>query len=92
MKRKYAAIAVPVLVCGAAFAGSSQASAQNVEPQGGGSRDTLMYVDVPGPERVVAVDDSLAETLQTGAGALGGAGLAVACLWLYRRRHPMLAH
>jgi hypothetical protein len=91
MNHRYAVIAVPILVCGAAFAGSSQASAQNVEPSGGGSRDALMFIEVPGPERVVPVDDSLTETLQTTAGAVGGAGLTIASLWLYRRRsvlHP----
>jgi hypothetical protein len=92
MKRRYAVIAVPVLVCGTALAGASQASAQNVEPGGGGSRDAITFVEVPGPMQEVQVDDTLAETLQTSAGAVGGAGLAIAALWLYRRRHPVLAH
>lgn len=92
MKRKYAAIAVPVMVCGAAFAGASQASAQNVDPGGAGSRDTVTFVDVPGPTQEVQVDDALAETLQTSAGAVGGAALAIASLWLYRRRHPIPVH
>lgn len=32
-------------------------------------------------------DDIGVEVLQTGASALGGAGLALGGLWLYRRRH-----
>ncbi|WP_328323024.1 hypothetical protein OHA70_29745 [Kribbella sp. NBC_00382] len=89
MKLRYAFIAVPVLVCGTAVAATSQASAQNVEPGGGGGGDAVMFIDVPGPTQVVAVDDGLAEALQTGAGAVGGAGLAVTGLWLYRRRSTL---
>jgi hypothetical protein len=37
----------------------------------------------------VPVDDNAAEALQAGASALGGAGLVLGSLWLYRRRHPL---
>lgn len=48
---------------------------------------------VPGPSSVEAVldespsDGNGTEALQTGASALGGAGLAFGGMWLYRRRH-----
>jgi hypothetical protein len=36
-------------------------------------------------------DDHGAEVLQAGASALGGAGVAIAGMWLYRRRHAHVA-
>jgi hypothetical protein len=50
----------------------------------------LGVVYVPGP--VVTVDDTIAEVLQTGAAALGGAGITIGALWAYRRRHPVGVH
>ena len=91
MKHSYAIVAVPVLVCGAVLAGTTQASARDIAPESD-HRGSVVVVDQPGPTRQVQVDDNVAEALQTGAGAVGGAGLVVAGLWLYRRRHPVLAH
>jgi hypothetical protein len=39
----------------------------------------------PGP--AVQVDDNVAESVQAGASAICGAGIALAALWAYRRRH-----
>jgi GTPase Era involved in 16S rRNA processing len=91
MKHSYAIVAVPVLVCGAVLAGTTQASARQIDPESD-YRESIVFVDTPGPTRQVQVDDNVAEALQTGAGAVGGAGLVIAGLWMYRRRHPVLAH
>ena len=91
MKHSYAIVAVPVLVCGAVLASTTQASARDIDPESD-HPGSVVVVDQPGPTRQVQVDDNVAEALQTGAGAVGGAGLVVAGLWLYRRRHPVLAH
>lgn len=91
MKHSYAIVAVPVLVCGAVLAGTTQASAREIDPESG-YRESIVFVDTPGPTRQVQVDDNVAEALQTGAGAIAGAGLVVAGLWAYRRRHPLVAH
>jgi hypothetical protein len=91
MKHIYSIVALPVLVCGTVLAGSPQASARVIDPESG-YRDNVVVVQGPGRTNRVQVDDNLADSLQTGAGALGGAGLAVAAMWLYRRRHPLAAH
>ncbi len=86
MKHRYTAIALPIIVCGAAAAGATNASARDIPETG------TPPVVVPGPTVEVPVDDAVAEGLQTAAGALGGAGLAFGGLWLYRRRQPLAAH
>jgi hypothetical protein len=91
MKHSYTIVAVPALVCGALLAGTTQASAREIDPESA-YRESVVFVPEPGPTRQVQVDDTVAEALQTGAGAVGGAGLVIAGLWLYRRRHPALAH
>lgn len=85
MKHIYSVAALPVLVIGAVVFGASDASAGDIEPD---TRQQEPVVLVPSPPAVteVAVDDTADETLQTGAGALGGAGLAVGGIWLFRRR------
>jgi hypothetical protein len=89
MKHRYSILALPVLVCGAVVAGSDQTWAHPTDPDARHHRPAV--VQGP-PEPVpVEVDDTVAEALQTAAGALGGAGLATAGLWLYRRRHPLAA-
>ncbi|TCC37755.1 hypothetical protein [Kribbella speibonae] len=88
MKHRYTAIALPIIVCGAAVAGATNASARDIEPE----RDGTPPVVIPGPVVEVPVDDSVAEGLQTAAGVLGGAGLAIGGLWMYRRRQPLAAH
>ncbi|WP_328521517.1 hypothetical protein [Kribbella sp. NBC_00359] len=90
MKHIYTLVAVPVLTCGAVIAGASQASATNVDPEPGAHGEGFIVITTPGPR--VSVDDTVTEVLQTGAGALGGAGIAVAAFWAYRRRHPISVH
>ena len=84
MKHSYSLAALPVLVVGSIVVGSSQASARPIDPDPGRHEAVVVVEQVP-------VDDTLTEALQTGAGALAGAGLAVAGLWMYRRRHPLAA-
>ncbi len=90
MKHKCAIIAAPLLLGGTIMAGSTQASAHVIDPE----KDyrTTVVVAEPGPSRTVRVDDTVAEVLQTSAGAVGGAGLAIAVLWSYRRRHSLVGH
>ncbi|HEU4945874.1 MAG TPA: hypothetical protein VFT31_01860 [Kribbella sp.] len=90
MKHISTLVAVPVLTCGAVVVGASQASATTVDPEPGAHGEGFAVVYTPGP--TVKVDDTIAEALQTGAGAIGGAGIAVAALWVYRRRHPISVH
>ena len=41
----------------------------------------------PAATTTIVSDDNAAEAFQAGASALGGAGIALAAMWLYRRRH-----
>jgi len=91
MKHRYTILALPVLACGAIVAGSAEASARPIDPESQ-YRGSVVIVDQPGPTRQVQVDDNVTEAVQTGAGVLGGAGLAMAGIWLYRRSHPLAAH
>jgi len=72
------AIAVSVLASGAVALSATNAAAK-VPPEDPPGPVTPTSISVP-------VDDALAEGLQAGASALGGAGVAVGGLWLYRRR------
>jgi hypothetical protein len=90
MKHIYTLVAMPVLACGAVVIGASQASAANVDPEPGAHGERFEVVLVPGPK--VEIDDTVAEVLQTGAAALGGAGITIGALWAYRRRHPVGVH
>ena len=85
MKHIRTLIAVPVLACGIVLAGASQASARPVDPESGPHGEGAVVVYEPGP--AVQVDDNVAESVQAGASAIGGAGIALAALWAYRRRH-----
>jgi hypothetical protein len=89
MKHISTLVAIPAVACGIVLAGSAQASARVIYPE-----DTYRgsVVVVPSPEHQVSVDDALAESLQAGASAIGGAGIALSALWVYRRRHPLGAH
>lgn len=89
MKHIYTLVAIPAVACGIVLAGSAQASARVIYPEDD-YRETVLVV--PGPEHRVNVDDTLAESLQAGASAIGGAGIALSALWVYRRRHPLGAH
>jgi hypothetical protein len=86
MKHIRILIAVPALACGVALAGASQASAK-YDPESGRAGQAVVVVHDPGQS--IQVDDNVAEALQAGASALGGAGIALAALWAYRRRHPV---
>jgi hypothetical protein len=94
MKHRYTILALPVLVCGSVVAGSDPASASRpIDPDMRHLRPAVVQPAPPDPVRVeVAVDDTAAEVLETGAGVLGGAALTMTGLWLYRRRHPLAAH
>jgi hypothetical protein len=89
MKHIYTLAALPVLSCGIVLAGSTQASARVIYPEDD-YRQSVVVVHEPGP--TIRVDDKVTEGLQTGAGAIGGAGIALAVLWAYRRRHPVGVH
>ena len=86
MKHISTLVAVPVLACGAVAVAAAQASASNVDPEPGARGDSVVVVRDPGP--TVKVDDSVAEGLQAGASAIGGAAITLAAVWAYRRRHP----
>jgi hypothetical protein len=78
-------VAVPVLTCGIALASATQASARDIDPDD--DRQAVVVVHEPGPP--IEVDDPFAEGLQAGASAIGGAGIALAALWAYRRRYSV---
>jgi hypothetical protein len=82
MNRRNSAIAVSALALGAAAFTATEASAQQPpEPRSGDSTAPASVI------QRVQVDDAGIEAVQAGASALGGAGLALGGLWLYRRRH-----
>jgi hypothetical protein len=89
MKHIHTLIAVPALACGVVLIGASHASAQEPPPDGS-IGPGIVVVHERGP--AVQVDDTVAEVLQAGAAALGGAGITMAALWTYRRRHPLSVH
>ena len=100
MNRKYSAVAISALALGAAGIAAADASAREApEPHYGNTVPEPNYpeynypeykLDVPtsptGPA-LASADDTGVEVLQASASALGGAGLALGGLWLYRRRH-----
>lgn len=102
MNRKYWATVGSALALGAATLTATEASAQLAPEHWSGSITTpdchwayhpaCEEVPVSVPPAEVALDpgpsnDGGAEARQAGASALGGAGLAFAGMWLYRRRH-----
>jgi hypothetical protein len=101
MNRKYAAVATSALAFGAIALTSTEASASiphgpgptAVEPYNPGPPNYPEYdprYEVPSAQAATGLsmsDDTLTEALQAGASALGGAGVALGGLWLYRRRH-----
>jgi hypothetical protein len=89
MKHIYTLAAIPAVACGIVLAGSAQASARVIYPEDAYRGSVVV---VPGPSITTEVDDALAEGLQAGASAIGGAGIALSALWVYRRRHPLGAH
>ncbi|RZU01468.1 hypothetical protein EV645_8300 [Kribbella rubisoli] len=89
MKHICTFIAVPVVACGFAVAGAVQASAYPIDPEDD-YRTPVVVVHDPGA--TIQVDDAVTEAVQAGASAIGGAGIALAVLWAYRRRHPAQVH
>jgi hypothetical protein len=89
MKHITTLVAIPAVACGIVLAGAAQASARVIYPEDDYRGNTVI---VPGPEKRVNVDDTVAEGLQAGASAIGGAGIALSVMWVYRRRHPLGAH
>ena len=87
MKHITTLVAVPVLTCGFMLAASTQASASYVDPEWGRHGEPAVVISEPGP--IVQVDDHVAEGLQAAGSAIGGAGITLAALWAYRRRHPV---
>jgi hypothetical protein len=88
MKYIHTLATVPVLAVGIVLAGTTQASAREINPEE--DRTQGRIIRDPGP--VIEVDDTVTEALQGGASAIGGAGIALAALWAYRRRHPVRVH
>ena len=95
------AIAVSALALSAAALGAAEASAQLApEPRSGYTTTPECHwayhpvchatpAPVPPVEAAldpVLSDDNGAETMQTGASALGGAGIALGAVWIFRRR------
>jgi uncharacterized membrane-anchored protein len=91
MKHITTVVAIPAVACGIVLAGAAQASARVIYPEDD-YHAPVVVVPVPGPGTTTEVDDALAEGLQAGASAIGGAGVALSALWIYRRRHPLGAH
>ncbi|TDO54654.1 hypothetical protein EV643_101444 [Kribbella sp. VKM Ac-2527] len=105
MKHRRSVIAVPALTLIVFAIGAADASARVPEepaetsavvPHDPHVREynypeyKLSPAEYPEPATVtVAVDDTAVEALQAGASAVGGAGLVLGTLWLYRRRHPL---
>lgn len=91
MNQARTALAATALALSAAALGATHASAQ-YEPGPGSAPATFPPVPAPAsPTELVevAVDDTVSEGVQVGASALGGAGLALTGLWIYRRRHAL---
>jgi hypothetical protein len=101
MNRRYAGVAMSALAFGAMALTSTEASARvpedpgptAIEPYNPGPPNYPGYdprYEVPSAQAATglsASDDTLTEALQAGGSALGGAGVALGGLWLYRRRH-----
>jgi hypothetical protein len=95
MNRTTTAVAVSALALGVIGASAGTANAINQYPDSAGVGAINQYPDdVAGgdspPAVTVQVDDAKSEAVQAGAAALGGAGLAFAGLWLYRRHQLAL--
>jgi hypothetical protein len=88
MKRRYAVIALPILVCGATAVGAAQASARSIDPDDPHRPQRTLVQHQETTVVQVPVDDTANEIAQTLAGAVLGAGLASGALWYYYRRHP----
>lgn len=91
MNHRGSIIAVAALAAGVATFTTTEASAK--VPAEDSSPQAAVVPHDPQPTWTVEVpvDDNMAEGLQAGASALGGAGIALSGLWLYRRRQTHIA-
>ncbi|MGW1339835.1 hypothetical protein ACWCOV_02180 [Kribbella sp. NPDC002412] len=105
MNHKYSIIAVPALAVAAVVLAASESSA-GVPPEDPGPATTVAPNN-PGPPNYPnydirtstttgtgsssSADDTAVEILQAGAAAIGGAGIALAGTWVYRRRQTHTA-
>jgi hypothetical protein len=104
MNHRGSVLAAVALTVGVATLGAVDASAELPAEHSGGNG--VVPHDPPAstytfPQDEVAAmegaavgtssDDNGVEVLQAGASALGGAGVAIAGMWLYRRRHAHVA-
>ncbi|WP_371401715.1 hypothetical protein OHA10_27795 [Kribbella sp. NBC_00662] len=89
MKYIHTLVAIPVVAGGIVLGATTEASARVIDPEES-YREPVVVVHERGP--AVAVDDTGVEALQTGVGAIGGAGITIAALWAYRRRQAIHAH
>lgn len=87
MNRTRSIVAVVSVALGAAGLAATEASAQL--PDNSGPAVVTPYDPAPPPIVEVQVDDTVAEVVQVGAAGLGGAGVALGGLWLYRRREVL---
>ncbi len=104
MNHKHFIIAAPALVAAAMVLTSAEANAK-VPPDDSGPAAVVPHDPPPNPsydpadnvsrpatsDNAGSSDDTAVEGLQAGAAALGGAGLAFAGMWLYRRRQTHVA-
>jgi len=85
MNHKKTVLAVSTLAL--VLVGITTTTAAAQLPDNAGSVGQPIVVRDPPVTVRVPVDDALSEGIQAGVSALGGAGIALGGLWLYRRRH-----
>jgi hypothetical protein len=81
MKRRNSIVAASALALGACAFTATAASAQqppDTDSGGTAAAPTAQWLQV---------DDAGVEVIRAGASAIGGAGVALGGVWLYRRRH-----
>jgi hypothetical protein len=102
MNHSCSIIAVPALAVAAVVLTSAEATAK-VPPED--PKPAAVVPHDPGPPNYPSyqvpaqtstntkgsADDTTVEALQAGASAIGGAGIAIAGTWLYRRRQTHIA-
>ncbi len=100
MNHRRSIIAVPALAAAVFTLTATEATARVIPEDTAAPRSTVPHD--PGPPNypnyepayevpaatvsITTPDDNRAEGVQAGAAAIGGAGLALAGMWLYRRR------
>ncbi|TCN34640.1 hypothetical protein EV644_11942 [Kribbella orskensis] len=100
MNHRSSVLAAVALAVGVTTLGAVDASAILPEERGGVvPHDSLVSAYYPqagvtaleGAAVGTSSDDNGVDVLQAGVTALGGAGVAIAGMWLYRRRHAHIA-